>query len=162
LQVALGYSSLQAGLSLFPVTLFMLGLSSRMGALASKIGPRLFMTIGPLIMAIGVASLIWLHKGQSYLTGVFPGIFLFSLGLSITVAPLTAAVMGAVKPDDSGIASGINNAVSRVAGLIVIALLGLLGTSVVYKFSAILCTSLLLAAGIISFALIRNPKISNK
>ncbi|HEY1835267.1 MAG TPA: MFS transporter [Candidatus Saccharimonadales bacterium] len=156
LQTALGYSSLQAGLSLFPVTVLMLVLSGRMGTLAGKYGPRLFMTTGPLVMGAGIATLIRLHSGQSYASAIFPGVTLFGLGLSLTVAPLTNAVMDAVRPEDSGIASGVNNAVARAAGLIVIALLGILGSNATYKFSAILCTILVLAAGVISFALVRN------
>jgi EmrB/QacA subfamily drug resistance transporter len=156
LQTTLGYSSLKAGLSLLPVTALMMLLSGRMGGYASKYGPRAFMTVGPLLMGVGIATLIPLHHGQSYLLNIFPGILLFGLGLSITVAPLTNAVMSSVKPHDSGIASGINNAVARVASLIVIALLGVLGASHAYKFSAIFCTVLVLSAGIISFALIRN------
>ena len=158
LQTNLGYSSLRAGLSLLPVTALMMLISGRMGGMAAKYGPRAFMTVGPLLMGIGISTLIRLHAGQSYVAGVLPGILLFGLGLSITVAPLTNAVMNSVKPDDSGIASGINNAVARAAGLIVIALLGVLGATHAYKFSAILCTILVLVAGAISFALIRNPK----
>ena len=158
LQTALGYSSLKAGLSLLPVTILMFLLSGRMGTLAGKYGPRAFMTAGPLVMGAGIATLIHLHGGQSYIGAIFPGIILFGLGLSLAVAPLTNAVMGAVRPEDSGIASGVNNAVARVAGLIVIALLGVLGAANAYKFSAIFCTILVLAAGIISFVLIRNAK----
>jgi EmrB/QacA subfamily drug resistance transporter len=158
LQTNLGYSSLKAGLSLLPVTALMMLLSGRMGGIAAKYGPRTFMTVGPLLMGIGIATLIRLHSGQSYVLGVLPGIVLFGLGLSTTVAPLTNAVMNAVQPNDSGIASGINNAVARVAGLIVIALLGVLGASHAYKFSAVFCTILVLIAGAVSFALIRNPQ----
>jgi len=133
-------------------------LSGRMGGIAAKYGPRAFMTVGPLLMGIGISTLIGLHAGQSYVTNILPGIVLFGLGLSTTVAPLTNAVMNSVKPDDSGIASGVNNAVARVAGLVVIAMLGVLGAAHAYKFSAIVCTVLVIIAGIVSFALIRNPQ----
>jgi EmrB/QacA subfamily drug resistance transporter len=156
LQNALRYSSLKAGVSLLPVTAFMMVLSGRMGALSAKYGPRAFMTAGPLLMGAGIATLIPLHAGQSYLTGVFPGIVIFGLGLSVAVAPLTNTVMSSVNQSDSGIASGVNNAVARVASLVVIALLGVLGAAHAYKFSAILCTILAVVAGIASFALIRN------
>ena len=116
------------------------------------------MTVGPLLAGFGIFTLVRLHGGQNYLGAIFPGIFLFGIGLSLTVAPLTSAVMGAVRPDDSGIASGVNNAVARVAGLMVIALLGILGTANAYKFSAIFCGILAATAGIISFALVRNPR----
>jgi EmrB/QacA subfamily drug resistance transporter len=158
LQTVLGYSSLQAGISSLPIIIFLFTLSGRMGGLASKYGPRAFMTVGPTLAGIGMFTLVNLHAGQSYVSAILPGIILFGLGLSITVAPLTAAVMGAVKPNDSGIASGVNNAVARVASLIIVALLGILGVSHAYKFSAVLCGSLAIAAGIISFALIRNHK----
>jgi predicted MFS family arabinose efflux permease len=162
LQTNLGYSSLKAGVSLLPVTVLMMFLSGRMGGYAAKYGPRAFMTVGPLLMGIGIATLIRLHAGQSYLMGVFPGILLFGLGLSLTVAPLTNAVMSSVAPDDSGIASGVNNAVARVAGLVVIALLGVLGASHAYKFSAVFCTILVILAGIVSFVLIRNPQTTSE
>lgn len=158
LQTNLGYSSLKAGISLLPVTVLMMFLSGRMGGIAAKYGPRAFMTVGPILMGIGISTLIGLHAGQSYVVGILPGVILFGLGLSITVAPLTNAVMNSVKPDDSGIASGVNNAVARVAGLVIIALLGVLGASHAYKFSAIFCTILVIIAGIVSFALIRNPQ----
>lgn len=158
LQIALGFSSLQAGVSTLPVVILMFALSGRMGALATRFGPRAFMTVGPILAGIGMLSLVNLHAGQSYITSIFPGILLFGLGMSIMVAPLTTAVMGAVKPADSGIGSGINNAVARVAGLIVVALLGLFGAANAYKFSAVLCGALALIAGILSFALIRNSQ----
>ena len=160
LQTTLGYSSIKAGASLMPVSVMLLLFSSRVGVLAHKFGPRLFMTFGPLTSAIGMFSLVRLGHGDRYLTDVFPGVFLFALGLAITVAPLTITVMNSVRESESGIASGINNAVSRVAGLIVVAVLGLLGAGQVYRFGIILCASMLAAAGIISYVLIRNPKIS--
>ncbi|HLC91999.1 MAG TPA: MFS transporter [Candidatus Saccharimonadales bacterium] len=160
LQTTLGYSSIKAGVSLMPVSVMLLLFSSRVGVLAHKFGPRLFMTFGPLTSAIGMFSLVRLGHGDRYLTDVFPGVFLFALGLAITVAPLTITVMNSVRESESGIASGINNAVSRVAGLIVVAVLGLLGAGQVYRFGIILCASMLAAAGIISYVLIRNPKIS--
>lgn len=160
LQTTLGYSSIKAGVSLMPVSVMLLLFSSRVGVLAHRYGPRLFMTFGPLTSAIGMITLIRLERGDSYLTGVFPGVFLFALGLAITVAPLTITVMNSVRETESGIASGINNAVSRVAGLLVVAVLGLLGAGQVYRFGIILCTSLLALAGMISYVLIRNPKLS--
>jgi len=160
LQTTLGYSSVKAGASLMPISVMLLLLSSRVGALAHKVGPRIFMTLGPLTSAAGMILLLRLGSGDSYLNGVFPGVLLFALGLGITVAPLTITVMGSVDASQSGIASGVNNAVSRVAGLIVVALLGILGAGQVYHFAIILCASLLAAAGIISYTLIRNPKPS--
>ncbi len=160
LQTTAGYSSLAAGATLLPVTIFLLALSSRMGALAGKHGPRLFMTIGPILSGLGILLLAPLGSHAPYLTTVMPGILLFALGLSITVAPLTATVMGSVALGDSGIASAINNAVSRVAGLIVIALLGLFGAAHAYVFAALLCSGLAILAGVISYLMIQNHPLA--
>jgi EmrB/QacA subfamily drug resistance transporter len=123
LQVALGYSALEAGAAMLPVTLMMLALSSRMGALAQRVGPRLPMTIGPLVVALGMLLFGRVHPGGHYFTTVFPAAVVFGLGLAITVAPLTATVLGAVQPDEFGIASGVNNAAARLAGLLAVAVL---------------------------------------
>lgn len=155
LQSGLGYSGIKAGTSLVPVTITLLLLSGRVGKLAGKYGARLFMTIGPLTSALGMVLLYNLDRSSGYLTGVFPGITLFGLGLAITVSPLVITVMGSVTDSDSGIASGINNAVARVAGLIVIALLGLFGVAEVYQFTIILCASMAALAGVLSFIFIR-------
>jgi len=121
LQGALGYSALESGAALTPATLLMLVLSSRMGALSQKTGPRLPMTVGPAITAIGLALLSQVEAGDKYVIGVLPGVLVFGLGLSITVAPLTAAVLGAVDERHLGIGSGTNNAVARLAGLLAVA-----------------------------------------
>jgi EmrB/QacA subfamily drug resistance transporter len=162
LQNTLGYSSIKAGVSSLPITILLMGLSSTMGGLAGKYGPRLFMTAGPLLASGGIFSLYFLHKGDSYLLHIFPGILLFGFGLALTVAPLTTAVMTAVADSDSGIASGINNAVSRVAGLLVVAMLGLLGTAHVYTFAAAFCATLTALAGIVSFVTIRNTPVKRR
>lgn len=159
LQTSLGYSAIKAGLSLLPLTILLVLFSKRVGAWSAKIGPRMFMTVGPLIAAAGIASLYRLSpESSSYLTVVLPGVLLFSIGLTLLVAPLTTTVMNSVADSSSGIASGINNAVSRVAGLIVIALLGLFGTENVYQFAIILCASLAALSGIVSYLMIKNPK----
>ena len=123
LQEALDYSALEAGASLLPVTLLLLALSSRAGALAQRIGPRWPMTIGPLIVAAGMLLFARIEPGASYWTTVFPAATAFGLGLALTVAPLTATVLGAVGDDDVGIGSGVNNAVARLAGLLTVAVL---------------------------------------
>ncbi len=158
LQTNLNYTSLQAGISLLPISIVMMLLAGRMGKIAARTGSRLFMTFGPLIASAGIFWLSLLHSGDSYLLGVFPGVFLFSLGLAVTVAPLTIVVMSSVPQSESGLASGINNAVSRAAGLIIIAMLGLLGAEQVYTFSMILCGGLLALAGVLSFLLINNKE----
>lgn len=141
-----------------PVTLLMLLFSKKFGALSSEYGPKLFMSVGPIIAALGMLSLVNLKPGDSYWTVLLPRVTLFGIGLVTMVAPLTATVMSSVSDTKSGIASGINNAVSRTAGLIVVALLGLMGEGKVFRFSMLLCAGLAAAAGIISYLIIQNPE----
>lgn len=157
LQTTLHYSSIAAGLASLPVTIAMILLSGRMGALSGKWGPRWFMTTGPILAGLGILTLLPLEPGSSYWWNVLPGIVLFGLGLSTTVAPLTTTVLASVEESDSGIASAVNNAVSRVSGLVVIALLGLFGAVHAYQFAVLLCGALAIAAGIVAAALVRNP-----
>src|SRR5438270_9271803 len=126
LQQVAGYSALKSGLTTLPVTLVMFALSRRAGALADRLGPRLFMGAGPLIAAGGILLLLRTGMHVSYLTGLLPALFLFSLGLSMTVAPLTATVLADADESDAGIASAINNAIARVAGLVGVSAIGLL------------------------------------
>ncbi|MDQ2649364.1 MAG: MFS transporter [Actinomycetota bacterium] len=126
LQVALDYSALEAGAALLPVTLLMLVLSARAGALAQRIGPRLPMTVGPLVVAAGLLLWTRVDAGSSYLSTVLPGAIVFGLGLSLTVAPLTATIMSSADDEHLGAASGVNNAVARLAGLLAVALLPIL------------------------------------
>lgn len=123
LQQTLGYSALAAGAATVPMTIIMLLASPAMGSLSDRIGPRLPMTLGPAIAGIGLALMTWAVPGASYFTGVLPGVIVFGVGLTITVTPLTATVLAAVSGDDVGAASGVNNAVSRVAGLLAVAVL---------------------------------------
>jgi EmrB/QacA subfamily drug resistance transporter len=124
LQQVAGYSALAAGLSLLPVTIIMFVLSPRFGALSAKLGPRLFMGAGPIIAAVGFLLMAGLQTQVTYWTDLFPAIVIFGVGLSVTVAPLTAAILGDVNPARAGIASAVNNAVARVAGLIAVAAVG--------------------------------------
>ncbi len=126
LQQVAGYSPLKAGLALLPESLVMFALSSRFGALADRFGPRLFMGGGPLIAGAGMLMLLSFGVRVDYLTEVLPGILVFSLGLSITVAPLTAAILAGVDQREAGIGSAVNNAVARVAGLIATVAVGAL------------------------------------
>jgi EmrB/QacA subfamily drug resistance transporter len=158
LQTKMGYSAIKAGISFLPVTILLLLLSKRIGGLSTKYGPKMFMTIGPAIAGIGILLLVNLQPGDSYITFLLPRVILFGVGLSIMVAPLTTTVMTSVSELSSGIASAINNVVSRVGGLVVIALLGLLGAEHVFKFSIVLCGVLAISAGVISFFTIKNPK----
>lgn len=156
LQTKLGYSAFVAGLGLLPVSLLLLILSARMGGLSAKYGPRLFLTAGPLIVALSIWLLTGYGPGDSFVWFLLPRTFLFGIGMAIMVAPLTTTVMTSVNETDSGIASGINNAVTRIGGLVVIALLGLAGTGDTYRFSTFLCAGIAAAAGIISFLTIQN------
>jgi len=124
LQQVGGYTPLGAGLALLPITVVMFALSRRFGALSARVGPRWLMGIGPILAGIGLLLEIRVGSSADYPSAVLPGILVFALGLSATVAPLTATVLGAVQPGHSGIASGVNNAISRVAGLIAIAAVG--------------------------------------
>ena len=124
LQETAGYSALEAGLALLPITLLMFFLSSRFGALADQLGPRLFMGVGPIIGGLGLMLLLMLDADVDYLTELLPSMTLFGLGLAVTVAPLTATVLSDADQNHSGVASGVNNAVARVAGLLAIAALG--------------------------------------
>lgn len=119
-----GYTPIQAGLALLPITLMMFTLSRRFGALADRLGPHLFMSGGPLIAGAGLLLLSRTNARADYLTQILPGVLVFGLGLAATVAPLTATVLGSVGQGHSGLASGINNAVARVASLVAIAGIG--------------------------------------
>ncbi len=124
LQQVAGYSALAAGLAGVPVTLILFLLSPRTGALAGKYGPRLFMGFGPIIAGIGFLMMLKIGAHVNYWTQLFPPIVLFGVGLAITVAPLTAAILGDVEPSQAGIASAVNNAVARIAGLVAVAAVG--------------------------------------
>lgn len=125
LQVVSGFSPLAGGLALLPVTVLMVLLSARAGELGQRIGPRVPMALGPLICAV---ALVWMSRigvGASYLTDVLPAVIIFGLGLSLLVAPLTATALGSLDDAYAGVASGVNNAVARAAGLLAVAVLPL-------------------------------------
>lgn len=130
LQQTLGYSALAAGVATLPITIVMMALSSRMGALAQRIGPRIPMTVGPFVAAGGLALMSYVRPGAGYWTVVFPAVLVFASGLTITVAPLTSAVLASAEERHMGAASGVNNAISRLAGLVAVAVLpGVAGVS---------------------------------
>ena len=124
LQETAGYSALEAGLAMLPSTLILFFLSGRVGALADRHGPRLFMAVGPMVSGVGLALLMFADASAEYVTEILPGVVLFGLGLALMVAPLTATVLGDADKRHAGIASGVNNAVARVAGLLAIAAVG--------------------------------------
>ena len=169
LRVGVGYSALAAGASLTPITILMLTLSPSSGSVATRLGPRLPMTVGPLICAAGNAWLaVNVGPGSAYIADVLPGVVLLGLGLAITVTPLTATVLGAAPERHAGVASGVNNAVARGAGLLAVAVLplaaGLHGDALTnpdaftagYRIGVWICAALLAAGGVVAFATIRN------
>jgi EmrB/QacA subfamily drug resistance transporter len=161
LQTKGGYSALQAGAAFLPSSIVLALFSGRVGAYATKWGPRLFMTVGPLLCAAGMLMLLRLVAGISYWTGVLPGVMLFSIGLVLVVAPLTATALNSAPDEKSGIASAINNGVATVGPLLIIALLGLLGAEHIYSFSVLLCAVLAALAGAISFMFVRRISSSS-
>jgi EmrB/QacA subfamily drug resistance transporter len=170
LQVVVGFTPLAAGVCLLPVTLIMLAFSARAGALSARIGPRIPMTAGPLLAAVGVAGLARIGPGSTYLVDVLLPVSVFGAGLALTVAPLTATALASVPGNHSGLASGVNNAVARIGGLLAVAVLpliaGLSGLS--YADPAILepafrtviwvCVGLLVAGGLLAAAFVRAPE----
>jgi len=162
LQQVAGYSATLAGLVTLPITIIMFFLSSKFGALSGKYGPRWFMGIGPIVAGLGVLYMLTVTVPTNYWTQLLPGIILFGLGLSITVAPLTSAILGSIKSAQAGIGSAINNAVSRIAGLLAVAVIGVfVGTSVTldgFHIGMSICAVLLIAGGIVSAIGIKNSK----
>ena len=163
LQQAAGFAALEAGLATLPLTIVMFLLSQRFGALADKHGPRLFMGAGPLICAAGVLLLVALiGERPSLIADVVPGVVVFAVGLSMTVAPLTAAILADADEANAGIASAVNNAVARVASLLATAGIGAVigGTLDLDGFRAglLFAAALTAAGGIIGFARISDPR----
>ncbi len=170
LQTVGGYTPLASGVALLPLTVLMLLLSARSGALAARIGPRLQMSVGPLFVAAGMLLLTRVGPGANYLTEVLPAAVMVGLGLSTTVAPLTAAALSTVPSENAGIASGINNDVARTAGLLSVAVLpALAGISgeqyqdpiafnAGFDRAAMICAGLAAFAGLLAALTIRNPR----
>jgi EmrB/QacA subfamily drug resistance transporter len=163
LQQLAGYSALKSGLALIPITVVMFVLSPRVGRLSMRFGPRLFMGVGPLIAAAALLGLMRLKPGFSYWIELLPPLLIFSVGLSMIVAPLTSTVLAEAGEHDAGIASGVNNAVARVAGLLGIAVVGALVASSAnkldlpgYHLSMLVTAALVAAGGVIGLVGIRN------
>jgi predicted MFS family arabinose efflux permease len=158
-QVA-GYTALEAGLALLPVTIIMFFLSSPVGALAGRYGPRFFMGVGPIIGGVSFLYLMRADATAAYVTQLLPAIVGFGVGLVLTVAPLTAAILGAVEPQRAGIASAVNNAVARIAGLITVAVLGMVTGSHLdahaFHRGMVFAAALLIGGGVISAIGIQN------
>jgi EmrB/QacA subfamily drug resistance transporter len=169
LQTVVGYGPLKAGIASLPVTVIMLFLASRGGALAARIGPRLPMTLGPIVCAIGIGWLGLIDADSTYWLDVFPGVTVFGLGLVLLVAPLTATVLAAAPDRNAGIASGVNNAVARAGSLLAVAalpaLVSLRGDAyddpakfqTGFEHAMWISAALLVGGGVVSWLLIRNP-----
>jgi EmrB/QacA subfamily drug resistance transporter len=172
LQEVAGYTALESGLATLPVTLTMFALSRRFGALADRHGPRLFMGAGPLIGSVGILLLLRTGLDTMYLTDLLPGLLVFALGLSLTVAPLVATVLADADESDAGIASAINNAIARVAGLIGVSLVGVVVASTLvgdtfapdlesvraFHQVLVICAVLVGSAGVVGAIGIVNPR----
>jgi EmrB/QacA subfamily drug resistance transporter len=165
LQEFSGYSPFRSGLASLPVTIVMFLLSPRVGRLAAHFGPRLFMALGPIIAGASLFALTRLPVHLDYWTDLLPPLLGFSVGLSLTVAPLTTTVLSDAGPGDAGIASGVNNAIARIAGLIAVAVLGIAASSGSDHFTVdgfhatmVLVSTLLVVGGLIGAAGLRNPK----
>jgi EmrB/QacA subfamily drug resistance transporter len=170
LQEVLGYSALEAGAATLPITLLMLGLSARSGALAARIGPRLQLTVGPLLVAAGILVMTGIEPGVSYWTRVFPAVVVMGLGLATTVAPLTTTALGSVEDRHAGVASGVNTTVSRAAQLAAVAVLpvavGLTGDDFLrpevfsdgFRTAMLITAALAAIGGLVGWATVRNPE----
>lgn len=176
LQQVAGYTALAAGVALVPVTVLMFALSRRFGALADRIGPRVFMGAGPVVAGAGIALFARLDPGGAYVADVLPAVLVFGFGLSLTVAPLTATVLGGVDERHAGMASAINNATARVGGLLAVAAIGAVvssqlgGTSAsfasvsageatdAFRLAMLVTAALVAIGGLLSAAGIENPQ----
>jgi EmrB/QacA subfamily drug resistance transporter len=171
LQTVLGYGALEAGVATLPLTVIMLLLAARGGQLGAKIGPRIPMTVGPIVMAVGVAWLALVGPGTSYWSGVLPPLCVFGVGLALMVAPLTMTELAAAPADRAGIASGVNNAVARAGSLLAVAALpvavGLGGDQYAdpiafddaYTKAMLACAGLLALGGVISWLTITHGPV---
>jgi EmrB/QacA subfamily drug resistance transporter len=169
LQLVVHYSALESGLALLPITAIMLVLSPRSGRLAASIGPRLQMSVGPIVVGAGLVMLTQATHSGSYLTMVLPAMVVFGAGLTITVAPLTSTAMSAAPPEHAGVASAVNNAVARAAGLIAVTVLpllaGLTGAAALqphhfaagFRVALVIAGCTCAAGGLLAVATIRNP-----
>jgi MFS family permease len=168
LQNVLGYGATAAGAAMLPSILLITLLSPRAGALAQRIGPRLPMTLGPLTVAVGTFLLAFVDGDAPYVVEILPGSVLQGLGMALTVAPLTATVLGAAPDAMAGVASGVNNAVARAAQLLAVAALpvavGLGGDAYAdptaltdaYRMATMICAALFAIGGVVSWITIRN------
>jgi predicted MFS family arabinose efflux permease len=162
LQQVAGFPATLAALATLPLGILNIALSSWVGSLSGRFGPRLFMGLGPIVGGLGYLLMLGAGAHVNYWTQLLPGVLLFGLGVSATVAPLTATILGSISESQAGIGSAVNNAVSRVAGLIAIAFLGLVIGSHIdvagFHRTLILTAVLLFLGGIVSLIGIQNSQ----
>jgi predicted MFS family arabinose efflux permease len=162
LQETAGLSATEAGLATLPVPVLSFLLARRFGMLAGRRGPRLYMAVGPLIAAIGYLLMTTTREPFNFWTQMLPGLVVFGLGLTVTVSPLTAAILAAVDPAQSGIGSAVNNAISRIAGLIAIAFTGVIIGGAIdfagFQRGVLVTATLFAVAGLVSAIGIRNEQ----
>lgn len=156
LQTTAHFSATGAGAAFVPVSIILALGSGQIGEFARQYGPRWFMTLGPVLCAVGMFSLVWLGPDTRYLPNVLPGVLLFGFGLVLVVAPLTSTALNSAPKNKSGVASAINNGLASAGPLIIIALLGIAGIDHAYVVGVILCAGLALVAGLISLAFVRK------
>ena len=172
LQSVVGYSALRAGAALGPITLLMLILSPRSGRLAQRIGPRVPMTVGPLISAAGMLLYARIGPHSRYVSEILPAVLIFAVGLSLTVAPLTTTVLAAAPRDRAGIASAVNNAIARTGGLLAVAVIpsaaGISGSAYLhadayahgFRRAILLCAGLCALGGVLAAVSIRSSGLA--
>ena len=162
LQQVAGFRATIAGIVFLPSTFVMMGLSSYFGGLAGKFGPRLFMAVGPVIAGAGFLYMLTMGNPVNVWTQLIPGILLFGLGMAMTVAPLTSAILGDISHEHAGIGSAVNNAVARVAGLLTIAFAGVIAAGRLdlggFHTTLIWTAGLLIVSGVISALGISNAR----
>ncbi|UDY34308.1 MFS transporter [Dermatobacter hominis] len=170
LQISLGYSPVEAGAASLPETILMLLLSARSGALSERIGVRIPLTVGPVVVGVGLLMLSRVVPGDRYLTHILPGVLVVAIGLVILVAPITATVLAAAGDEHAGVGSGINNAVARMGGLLAVAVLpgltGLTGDDFYvpsamtdgFRQSMVICAALSAAGGVLAWLTIRDRR----
>ena len=174
LQIVSGYSPLASGLALLPLTVIMLALSARSGELAARIGPRLQLSVGPVVAGAGLAMLTFSTSGPGYVAHVLPAIVVFGVGIAITVAPLTSTAMSSAPAQHAGIASAVNNDLARFGGLLAVAILpalaGITGQAYLhpdalaagFRIAALISGGLCAAGGLLAAVTIANPGMSSQ
>jgi predicted MFS family arabinose efflux permease len=172
LQQEADYTALESGLTIVPVTLVMFIFSRRFGGLADRLGPRVFMGVGPIVSSCGILLLLRTGLDTDYLTDLLPALLVFALGLSLTVAPLVPTVLADADQSDAGIASAINNAIARVAALVAVSVVGVVVASTLvddtfaantesvraFHEAILICAGLVAAGGILGAIGISNPR----